>query len=181
MCDVQLPEGLTNAARLPQPIYTPAAKAEMGDHDENIDFATAVNLVGREMAEAVRGATLALYAFARDYAAERGIILADTKFEFGVDADGQLVLADEVLTPDSSRYWPADEYCEGKVQPSFDKQYVRNWLTGPKSGWDKSEGTPPPPLPTPSTASSFCKSLSSITSAWCCVDTGGNGGAKDGG
>ncbi|MGJ4137870.1 phosphoribosylaminoimidazole-succinocarboxamide synthase [Corynebacterium jeikeium] len=147
VCGVELPEGLVEASRLPEPIFTPATKAELGDHDENVSFDVVVEALGEERANELREATLSIYKKAAAIAEERGLILADTKFEFGLDADGTLVLADEVLTPDSSRYWPAEGYEEGKVQPSFDKQYVRNWLTGPKSGWDKSEGTPPPPLP----------------------------------
>lgn len=140
VCGVELPEGLTEASRLPEPIFTPATKAEQGDHDENVTFDVVVDKLGRERAEELREATLRIYAEAAALAEEKGIILADTKFEFGVDKHGTLVLADEVLTPDSSRYWPADTYEEGKVQPSFDKQYVRDWLTN--SGWDK-ESTPP--------------------------------------
>lgn len=140
VCGVELPEGLTEASRLPEPIFTPATKAEQGDHDENVSFDVVVDKLGRERAEELREATLRIYATAAAIAEEKGIILADTKFEFGVDKHGTLVLADEVLTPDSSRYWPADTYEEGKVQPSFDKQYVRDWLTN--SGWDK-ESTPP--------------------------------------
>ncbi|MHB0835562.1 MAG: phosphoribosylaminoimidazolesuccinocarboxamide synthase [Corynebacterium aurimucosum] len=140
VCGVELPEGLTEASRLPEPIFTPATKAEQGDHDENVSFDVVVEKLGRERAEQLREATLRIYATAAALAEEKGIILADTKFEFGVDKHGTLVLADEVLTPDSSRYWPADTYEEGKVQPSFDKQYVRDWLTD--SGWDK-ESTPP--------------------------------------
>ena len=140
VCGVELPEGLTEASRLPEPIFTPATKAEQGDHGENVSFDVVVDKLGREPAEELREATLRIYATAAALAEEKGIILADTKFEFGVDKHGTLVLADEVLTPDSSRYWPADTYEEGKVQPSFDKQYVRDWLTD--SGWDK-ESTPP--------------------------------------
>ena len=140
VCGVELPEGLTEASRLPEPIFTPATKAEQGEHDENVSFDAVVDKLGRERAEELRDATLRIYAKAAALAEEKGIILADTKFEFGVDKHGTLVLADEVLTPDSSRYWPADTYEEGKVQPSFDKQYVRDWLTD--SGWDK-ESTPP--------------------------------------
>ena len=137
---IALPAGLRQAQQLPEPIFTPSTKAAVGDHDENIDFAAAVNLVGREQAEAVRDATLAIYAFARDYAAQRGIILADTKFEFGTDADGRLYVMDEMLTPDSSRYWPADEYAVGTSPPSYDKQFVRDYLE--TLAWDK---TPPGP------------------------------------
>jgi phosphoribosylaminoimidazole-succinocarboxamide synthase len=137
---IALPAGLQQAQQLAEPIFTPSTKAAVGDHDENIDFAAAVNLVGREQAEAVRDATLAIYAFARDYAAQRGIILADTKFEFGTDADGKLYVMDEMLTPDSSRYWPADQYQVGTSPPSYDKQFVRDYLE--TLDWDK---TPPGP------------------------------------
>ena len=140
---IRLPAGLQQAQQLPAPIFTPSTKAAVGDHDENIDFAAAVALVGRERAEQVRDATLALYAFARDYAAQRGIILADTKFEFGTDADGTLYLMDEALTPDSSRYWPADEYALGSSPPSYDKQIVRDYLE--TLDWDKT--APGPQLP----------------------------------
>lgn len=147
VCGIELPEGLVEGSKLPEPIFTPATKAEIGDHDENVPFSRVVASLGEHRANELRDATLSIYSRAAELALERGIILADTKFEFGLDADGGLVLADEVLTPDSSRYWPADSYVEGQVNPSFDKQYVRNWLTSPKSGWDKNAGTPPPPLP----------------------------------
>ncbi|CRK53430.1 Phosphoribosylaminoimidazole-succinocarboxamide synthase [Rhodococcus sp. RD6.2] len=147
VCGVALPEGLVESSQLPEPIFTPATKAALGDHDENVDFAAVVDQVGQALAVKLRQDTLDIYGRAAIYASERGIILADTKFEFGVDDDGNLVLADEVLTPDSSRYWPADGYEAGKVQPSFDKQFVRNWLTSPESGWDRASDTPPPPLP----------------------------------
>ena len=147
VCGVELPEGLVEASKLPEPIFTPATKADVGDHDENVSFDAVVEALGEKRATQLRDATLKIYADAAAIAEEQGLILADTKFEFGLDADGNVILADEVLTPDSSRYWPADGFEEGKVQPSFDKQYVRNWLTGPKSDWDKSDGTPPPPLP----------------------------------
>ncbi len=137
---IRLPEGLRQAQQLAEPIFTPSTKAAVGDHDENIDFDTAVDTVGREMADAVRDATLRLYTFARDYAARRGIILADTKFEFGTDEDGRLHVMDEVLTPDSSRWWPADEYAVGTSPPSYDKQIVRDYLE--TLDWDK---TPPGP------------------------------------
>ncbi|SEM00703.1 phosphoribosylaminoimidazolesuccinocarboxamide synthase [Rhodococcus maanshanensis] len=147
VCGVELPEGLVEASKLPEPIFTPATKAVLGEHDENVDFATVVDQIGQELAVKLREDTLDIYFRAASFAADRGIILADTKFEFGLDSDGNLVLADEVLTPDSSRYWPADGYEPGRVQPSFDKQFVRNWLTGPESGWDRAGDTPPPPLP----------------------------------
>ncbi|SEP52253.1 phosphoribosylaminoimidazolesuccinocarboxamide synthase [Amycolatopsis saalfeldensis] len=147
VCGVELPAGLPESAKLPSPIFTPATKAELGEHDENVSFEVVAGLLGRERAEEVREATLAVYRRGAEFAAERGILLADTKFEFGRDASGTLVLADEVLTPDSSRYWPAEGYEPGHAQPSFDKQYVRDWLTGPESGWDRSSNTQPPPLP----------------------------------
>ncbi|MCL3789474.1 phosphoribosylaminoimidazolesuccinocarboxamide synthase [Actinomyces sp. 187325] len=147
VCGVSLPEGLVEASRLPQPVFTPAAKAELGDHDENVSFERVVEMVGEPTARALREVTLALYSRAAEVAHERGIILADTKLELGAGADGALVLGDEVLTPDSSRFWPADEWVEGRVTPSFDKQYVRDWLTGPASGWDRASGEAPPALP----------------------------------
>ena len=147
VCGIELPEGLVEGSKLPEPIFTPAAKAELGEHDENVSFDAVVESLGQKRAEELRDATLRIYTQAAELAAKRGIILADTKFEFGLDSDGNLVLADEVLTPDSSRCWPADSYQEGSVNPSFDKQYVRNWLTCSKSGWKKDEGTPPPALP----------------------------------
>lgn len=147
VCGVKLPEGLVEASKLDEPIFTPATKAEVGDHDENVGFDVVVKDLGEDLAERLRTATLEIYSQAAKMAEDKGLILADTKFEFGLDKAGNLVLADEVLTPDSSRYWPADGYEEGKVQPSFDKQFVRNWLTGPKSGWDKNDGSQPPELP----------------------------------
>jgi len=137
---IALPDGLPQAGKLAEPIFTPSTKAAAGEHDENIDFDTAVRLCGAELAEAVRDATLRLYRFAADYAAQRGILLADTKFEFGTDADGHLYVMDEMLTPDSSRYWPADEYQPGTSPPSYDKQIVRDYLE--TLDWDK---TPPGP------------------------------------
>ncbi len=147
VCGISLPDGLGEASRLPEPIFTPASKADLGDHDENIDFETVVDKIGAGAATAARAATLDIYSRGSDLAAMRGIILADTKFEFGTASDGSLVLADEVMTPDSSRYWDAETYSPGEVQPSFDKQIVRNWLTGPDSGWDRRADGPPPPLP----------------------------------
>ena len=146
VCGVALPAGLVESSKLDAPIFTPAAKAAMGEHDENVDFDAVVDKVGEKLATELREKTLEIYDQAASFALDRGIILADTKFEFGLDPDGQLVLADEVLTPDSSRYWPAEGYAEGKVQPSFDKQYVRDWLTE-ESGWDRRGDTPPPALP----------------------------------
>ena len=147
VCGLPLPEGLTEASRLPEPIFTPAAKAELGDHDENIAFERVADMVGLETATSLRATALALYSRAADIARERGIILADTKFELGAGPDGGLVLGDEVLTPDSSRFWPADQWAPGTVTPSFDKQYVRDWLTSPASGWDRSGDREPPALP----------------------------------
>ena len=147
VCGVDLPAGLVESSQLPAPIFTPAAKAELGEHDENVSLAQVADMVGKDLAEELKADTLKIYTQAATVAKERGIILADTKFEFGRDKDGTLVIGDEVLTPDSSRYWPADEYCEGKVQPSFDKQYVRDWLTSPASGWDRTSDTQPPALP----------------------------------
>ena len=135
VCGIRLPEGLKECAKLPEPIYTPSTKAEIGDHDENIDFDRSVEVLekvypgkGREYAEKVRDCTIALYKKCAEYALSRGIIIADTKFEFGLDEEGNVVLADEMLTPDSSRFWPLEGYSEGHSQPSFDKQYVRDWL-----------------------------------------------------
>ena len=147
VCGIELPPGMVEAGKFVEPLFTPATKAEFGAHDENISFERTAELVGRSRAEQMRDLTLTTYRQAADYTLSKGIIIADTKFEFGSDADGRLVLADEVFTPDSSRYWPADTYAEGSVQPSFDKQFVRNWLTGPESGWDRTGSQPPPPLP----------------------------------
>lgn len=146
-CGVPLPPGLVDGSRLDDPIFTPAAKAAVGEHDENIDFAETAARVGAELAAELRDLTLAVYRRAHTIAAERGIILADTKFEFGRRAEGTVVLADEVLTPDSSRFWPAAEWEPGHAQPSYDKQYVRDWLTSAASGWDRHSGEAPPPLP----------------------------------
>ncbi|GGP80767.1 phosphoribosylaminoimidazolesuccinocarboxamide synthase [Saccharothrix coeruleofusca] len=147
VCGVRLPEGLVEASELESPIFTPATKAEIGAHDENVSFEHVQAQVGEELAAALREATLRVYSAGREFARSRGVILADTKFEFGLGPDGELVLGDEVLTPDSSRYWPAEGYRAGHVQPSFDKQFVRDWLTSPASGWDRAGDTPPPPLP----------------------------------
>ena len=138
VCGIKLPDGLTEASKLPEAIFTPSTKAELGDHDENISFERCADIVGLEMAEQLRDASLAIYNAAADYAATRGIIIADTKFEFGL-IDGELTLIDECLTPDSSRFWPQEGYHEGVVQPSYDKQYVRDWL---KANWDMT-GEPP--------------------------------------
>jgi phosphoribosylaminoimidazole-succinocarboxamide synthase len=138
VCGIKLPEGLVNSSKLPEAIFTPSTKAEIGDHDENISFGRCAEIIGEADATAIRDLSLKVYRTAADHAAERGIIIADTKFEFGV-IDGKIVLADEVLTPDSSRFWAAETYAEGEEQPSFDKQYVRNWLT---ANWDRT-GNPP--------------------------------------
>jgi phosphoribosylaminoimidazole-succinocarboxamide synthase len=141
VCGIELPAGLRESEQLPEPIFTPATKAEVGDHDENVDFERAAEIVGdRELLEELRRLSIAIYELGAAHARERGIILADTKFEFGRRRDGTIVLGDEVMTPDSSRFWPADGYEPGRGQPSFDKQYVRDWAAG--SGWDK---TPPAP------------------------------------
>ncbi|MBK9235161.1 MAG: phosphoribosylaminoimidazolesuccinocarboxamide synthase [Rhodoferax sp.] len=145
VCGVALPSGLKNASKLPEPIYTPAAKAAVGDHDENITFEQTVNVVGRDLATRIRDISLAIYQEASRIALAKGIIIADTKFEFGLDADGTLTLMDEVLTPDSSRFWPAESYQEGSNPPSYDKQFVRDWLEQVQINgkpWDK---TPPAP------------------------------------
>jgi phosphoribosylaminoimidazole-succinocarboxamide synthase len=147
VCGVPLPDGLVDGDRLPSPIFTPATKAEFGEHDENVDFDYICGVVGKPAAEDLRDLTIAVFAKAHEIALARGVILADTKFEFGTRADGSIVLADEVLTPDSSRYWPADLWKPGQAQPSFDKQYVRDWLTSPASGWDKTGSEAPPSLP----------------------------------
>jgi phosphoribosylaminoimidazole-succinocarboxamide synthase len=147
VCGIALPGGLEDGSRLPEPIFTPATKADLGEHDENVSYAVVAQQIGEERAAELRDLTLAVYARAEEVARERGIILADTKLEFGARADGTTVLGDEVLTPDSSRFWPADGWQPGRPQPSFDKQYVRDWLTSPASGWDRHSGEAPPPLP----------------------------------
>ena len=143
VCGIELPAGLQEASKLPQPIFTPSSKAAVGDHDENITLDRCAELLGKELAEKVAKVSLRLYQEAAEYALTKGIIIADTKFEFGLDVAGELYLIDEVLTPDSSRFWPADQYQVGKNSPSFDKQYVRDWLES--SGWDKKP--PAPALP----------------------------------
>ncbi|WP_228983345.1 phosphoribosylaminoimidazolesuccinocarboxamide synthase [Streptomyces sp. DH12] len=147
VCGLALPEGLVDGSELPAPIFTPATKAAVGEHDENVSYEEVARQVGAETAAQLRQSTLAVYSRARDVARDRGIILADTKFEFGHDEQGGLVLADEVLTPDSSRFWPAAEWEPGRAQASYDKQFVRDWLTSPASGWDRRSEQPPPPLP----------------------------------
>ncbi|WAZ22691.1 phosphoribosylaminoimidazolesuccinocarboxamide synthase [Streptomyces cinnabarinus] len=146
VCGLALPEGLVDGSELPAPIFTPATKAAVGEHDENVSYEEVVRQVGADTAAELRQATLAVYSRARDIARERGIILADTKFEFGFE-DSSLVIADEVLTPDSSRFWPVDQWEPGRAQPSYDKQFVRDWLTSPESGWDRKSEQPPPALP----------------------------------
>jgi phosphoribosylaminoimidazole-succinocarboxamide synthase len=145
---IPLPAGLEDGSRLPEPIFTPATKAELGEHDENVSLDVVAGQLGRERAEELRDLTLAVYARAEGIARERGVILADTKLEFGVDpTTGAVTLGDEVLTPDSSRFWPADAWEPGRAQPSFDKQYVRDWLASPASGWDRAADGEPPALP----------------------------------
>lgn len=138
VCGIKLPEGLVEASKLPEPLFTPSTKAAIGDHDENISYERCVELVGEDIASQLRDLSLKIYTAAAEYAATRGIIIADTKFEFGI-IDGKVTLIDECLTPDSSRFWPADTYEDGKVQPSYDKQYVRNWL---KANWDMTGDAP---------------------------------------
>jgi phosphoribosylaminoimidazole-succinocarboxamide synthase len=147
VCGVELPAGLEDGSRLPEPIFTPATKAALGDHDENISYDKVAATVGDAVARRLRELTLRVYGRAEQVARERGIILADTKLEFGARPDGTIVLADEVLTPDSSRFWPADGWQPGRPQPSYDKQFVRDWLTSPDSGWDRGSDRPPPRLP----------------------------------
>ncbi|ALI24872.1 Phosphoribosylaminoimidazole-succinocarboxamide synthase [Mycolicibacterium fortuitum] len=147
VCGIPLPPGLGEASKFDEPLFTPATKAEIGEHDENISFDHVIELVGPVLANQLKERTLQTYIQGADHALTKGIIIADTKFEFGVDQDGTVVLADEVFTPDSSRYWRAETYQQGVVQDSFDKQFVRNWLTGPDSGWNRHGDTPPPPLP----------------------------------
>ncbi len=147
VCGIPLPAGLLDGSRLPEPIFTPATKAALEEHDENVSFDAMAHTVGDDTAVGLRALTLAVYAAAEEITRGRGIILADTKLEFGRRPDGTTVLADEVLTPDSSRFWPADRWQPGRVQPSYDKQIVRNWLLSPESGWDRTTDEPPPPLP----------------------------------
>jgi phosphoribosylaminoimidazole-succinocarboxamide synthase len=169
VCGVPLPEGLQNASPLPEPIFTPAAKAAVGEHDENITFAQTVEMIGQPLAEAIRRISVQLYTEAAAIALAKGIIIADTKFEFGLDADDQLVLMDEMLTPDSSRYWPANQYQPGMNPPSYDKQFLRDWLsTAQRDGqpWDKT--TPAPDLPEAviaQTAAKYQEALTQLTQA----------------
>ena len=178
VCGIPLPEGLVESSKLPEPIFTPATKADLGDHDENVTFEQVVEKLGERRATELRDASINIYKQAAELAEAKGIILADTKFEFGVDRDGTLVLADEVLTPDSSRYWPLDGYEPGKVQPSFDKQYVRNWLASSKCDWQVDSNATPPPLPgsvVEATRERYVEAFERITgekfSRWigCCV------------
>ena len=159
VCGVELPSGLVDGSRLDEPIFTPATKADLGDHDENVDFAHVVTLIGQSDADELRRLTLAVYQRAEAIAAERGILLADTKFEFGRSADGTIVLGDEVLTPDSSRFWPAAGWKPGSAQPSYDKQFVRDWLTSAASAWDRTSETEPPALPQDIVAATRAKYL----------------------
>ena len=162
VCGISLPAGLLDGSELPEPIFTPATKAEVGEHDQNISFEVSQKIVGAQIAGELRRLTLALYSTARDYAQSRGIIIADTKFEFGLDSDGQITLADEALTPDSSRFWPATGWQPGGAQPSYDKQYLRDWLTS--IGWDRQ--SPPPPLPdevVAKTRARYCEAYAALT------------------
>jgi phosphoribosylaminoimidazole-succinocarboxamide synthase len=167
VCGVKLPTGLKNASKLPEPIYTPAAKAEMGEHDENISFEKTVEMVGADLATRIRDISIAIYKAASEIAAAKGIIIADTKFEFGLDKDGTLVLMDEVLTPDSSRYWPAESYQEGVNPPSYDKQFLRDWLeTAQVAGKPWSKTPPAPHLPREvieQTAAKYHEALARLT------------------
>lgn len=162
VCGIALPAGLQEASKLPEPIFTPSTKAEIGTHDENITFAQTVALVGQELAEKVRDTAIALYKAAAEYALTKGIIIADTKFEFGLDAAGRLYLIDEALTPDSSRFWPADQYKVGSNPPSFDKQYVRDWLES--SGWGKQPPAPELPAEVAArTSEKYCEAYRQLT------------------
>ena len=161
VCGVELPAGLKQAQKLPEPIFTPAAKAELGTHDENIPYERVVEMYGEKVASTIRNATLELYKRAAEYALTRGIIIADTKFEFGTDSDGKVYLIDEVLTPDSSRYWPADKYEIGRSQPSYDKQYVRDWLE--TLDWNKQAPGPVlPPEVVQNTVKCYSEALSKL-------------------
>lgn len=162
VCGIALPAGLKEAAKLPQPIFTPSTKAAVGDHDENISFEQCQAIIGAELAAQVRDTAIKLYSTAVEYAATRGVIIADTKFEFGLDEDGTLTLMDEVLTPDSSRFWPADGYAEGSNPPSFDKQFVRDWLES--TGWNKQPPAPAVPAEVAQkTADKYREALTRLT------------------
>ncbi len=160
VCGIKLPEGLVEASKLPEPLFTPSTKAAIGDHDENISYERCVEIVGEDIASQIRDLSLTIYKAAAEYAATRGIIIADTKFEFGV-IDGKVTLIDECLTPDSSRFWPADSYEEGMVQPSYDKQYVRDWL---KANWDMTGDAPHLPAEViEGTSNRYCEAYEIIT------------------
>ncbi len=162
VCGIQLPAGLKEASKLAQPIFTPSTKAAVGDHDENISYEQCEAVIGKELAAKVRDTAIALYSAAVEYAATRGIIIADTKFEFGLDEDGTLTLMDEVLTPDSSRFWPVESYVEGKNPPSFDKQFVRDWLES--TGWNKEPPAPAVPQDVAQkTADKYREALTKLT------------------
>ena len=166
VCGLSLPAGLREGSRLPRPVFTPATKAPRGEHDENISAAAVAGLVGTEIAAELERITLEVYRRGAELAGRRGIIVADTKIELGFDPGGRLLLADEVLTPDSSRFWPADQWVPGRTPPSLDKQYVRDWLTSPQSGWDRYGPEPPPPLPEPvvqRTRDTYVRAYESIT------------------
>jgi phosphoribosylaminoimidazole-succinocarboxamide synthase len=166
VCGLSLPAGLREGSRLPRPVFTPATKAPRGEHDENISAAAVAGLVGTEIAAELERITLEVYRRGAELAGRRGIIVADTKIELGFDPRGRLLLADEVLTPDSSRFWPADQWMPGRTPPSLDKQYVRDWLTSPQSGWDRYGPKPPPPLPEPvvqRTRDTYVRAYESIT------------------
>jgi phosphoribosylaminoimidazole-succinocarboxamide synthase len=166
VCGVTLPAGLSEGSRLPQPVFTPATKAPRGEHDENISAAAVADLVGPEVAAEIERITLEVYRRGAELADRRGIIVADTKIELGFGPGGRLLLADEVLTPDSSRFWPADRWAPGRTPPSLDKQYVRDWLTSPQAGWDRYGPEPPPPLPEPvveRTRDTYVRAYESIT------------------
>ena len=169
VCGITLPAGLENAQKLPEPIFTPAAKAEIGEHDENISFEQVIALIGEKLAKQIRDVSICLYKTASDYAASRGIIIADTKFEFGLDANGELVLMDEILTADSSRFWPAETYHVGSNPPSYDKQFVRDWLeTVRLDGKPWSKSPPAPELPAAvieQTALKYREALERLTQA----------------
>jgi phosphoribosylaminoimidazole-succinocarboxamide synthase len=166
VCGLTLPAGLSEGSRLPRPVFTPATKAPRGQHDENIPAAAVAGLVGPEVAAELERITLEVYRRGAELAARRGIIVADTKIELGFGPGGRLLLADEVLTPDSSRFWPADQWAPGRTPPSLDKQYVRDWLTSPQAGWDRYGPEPPPPLPEPvveRTRDRYVRAYESIT------------------
>jgi len=169
VCGITLPEGLENAQKLPEPIFTPAAKAEIGEHDENISFQQVIELIGEKLAKKIRDVSIRLYQEASEYAASRGIIIADTKFEFGLDANGDLVLMDEILTADSSRFWPAETYHVGSNPPSYDKQFVRDWLeTAQLNGKPWAKSPPAPELPVAvieQTAQKYREALARLTQA----------------